>query len=276
MSAPSGLHAVLDDLADYLRHEIDEGRLRTEMDPAISNALSGAAPAQAPMKTPIKTPAIKPSVASTEAPTPPVAPRPQPPVAAGDPRLKSISDRIASCRQCGLCQGRTNTVPGQGHPQPEIAFIGEGPGAEEDAQGLPFVGRSGQLLTRMIIAMGLTREEVWIGNIVKCRPPDNRVPLPEEMQACLPYLKEQLAILKPKAIVCLGATAVKGLLKAETGITKLRGQWQRFEGIDVMPTFHPAYLLRNPPAKKEAWEDLQAVLKHLGKPIPAIKSPGDA
>ena len=146
--------------------------------------------------------------------------------------------------------------------------MGEGPGADEDRQGL---AGAGKLLTKMMEAMGLTREEVWIGNIVKCRPPGNRVPLPDEMEECLPYLKEQLELLRPKVIVCLGATAVKGLLATTTGITKLRGSWRSFEGIDVMPTFHPAYLLRNPPAKKDAWEDLKEVLRRLGRPIPEVK-----
>ncbi len=182
--------------------------------------------------------------------------------------LKSIADRVAACRLCGLSATRTNTVPGQGHESPEIMFVGEGPGADEDAQGLAFVGRAGKLLTQMIEAMGYQREEVWIGNIVKCRPPNNRKPTMDEMNACLPYLKEQIAFLKPKVIVCLGATAVQGLLNDMTMITKLRGQWRTFEGIDTMPTFHPAYLLRNPPAKREVWTDLKAVLEKLGRPVP--------
>jgi len=137
------------------------------------------------------------------------------------------------------------------------------------------VGRAGQLLTRMIIRMGLTREEVFIGNIVKCRPPGNRAPLPDEMAACLPYLREQVAVLRPKVIVCLGGTAVKGLLNNQTGITRLRGQWQRYEGIDVMPTYHPSYLLRGGGEDKarwwEVWEDLVAVLKKIGREPPPQK-----
>lgn len=184
--------------------------------------------------------------------------------------LKAIATRIAACKKCGLHCTRNKTVPGQGKINPEIMFIGEGPGADEDEQGLAFVGRAGQLLTKIIEAMGLARDEVFIGNIVKCRPPENRAPEPEEMEACIPYLKEQIAILKPAVIVCLGATAVKGLFGVEpNGITKIRGQWRTYEGIDVMPTYHPAYLLRNPPAKKDVWEDMKTVLRHLGKPIPA-------
>ena len=176
------------------------------------------------------------------------------------------------CTQCRLHKGRTRTVPGQGSTAPEIMFIGEGPGYDEDQQGLAFVGRAGQLLTKIIEAMGLTRDEVFIGNIVKCRPPENRKPLPDEMQACLPYLREQIRLLNPKIIVALGATAVQGLLEIETvGITKMRGKWLSYNGIDLMPTYHPAYLLRNPVAKKDVWEDMKAVLAKLGKEPPKRK-----
>ena len=183
-------------------------------------------------------------------------------------QLERIAADVARCTKCSLHKTRTRTVPGQGNSRPDILFIGEAPGADEDQQGLAFVGAAGQLLTKMIRAMGLTREEVFIANILKCRPPNNRPPLPDEMATCMPYLKEQIQALKPKVIVALGATAVKGLLQLETGITRLRGHWHTFEGIDLMPTFHPAYLLRNPPAKKEAWADLQAVLARLGRPVP--------
>jgi len=194
-------------------------------------------------------------------------PRPDP-----APGLDAIAKRVAGCTRCDLHKGRTRTVPGQGNPRPEILFVGEGPGADEDIQGLAFVGRAGQLLTKMIEAMGCKRDDVFIANIVKCRPPENRKPFPDEMAACLPYLKEQIALLKPRVIVALGATAVTGLLGATTtGITRLRGNWQSFEGIDVMPTFHPSYLLRMPSAKHEAWADLQAVLRKLGRPVPAPK-----
>jgi len=188
--------------------------------------------------------------------------------------LAVIAAEIAKCEKCGLHGTRTKTVPGQGIPTPEIMFVGEAPGADEDEQGLAFVGAAGKLLTKMIEAMGLRREDVFIANILKCRPPNNRPPTPEEMQTCMPYLKEQIQVLKPKVIVALGATAVRGLLAVETGITKLRGHWHVFEGIDVMPTFHPAYLLRNPPAKKEAWEDLKAVLRHVGRTPPVVKKGG--
>ncbi|MBN1674515.1 MAG: uracil-DNA glycosylase [Kiritimatiellae bacterium] len=185
--------------------------------------------------------------------------------------LRAIAATIANCRKCPLHEKRTKTVPGQGCVKPDILFVGEAPGADEDQQGVAFVGAAGQLLTRMIEAMGYTREQVFIGNILKCRPPGNRTPLPDEMETCLPYLKAQIALLKPKVIITLGAVAARGLLNAQTGITRLRGRWMAFEGIDVMPTFHPAYLLRNESAKRPAWIDLQEVLKRLGKTPPPRK-----
>ena len=193
------------------------------------------------------------------------------PRATPDPDLDAIAAEIKACTRCALHATRTNTVPGQGNPQPEILFIGEAPGADEDEQGLAFVGRAGQLLTKMIEAMGFRRDEVFIANILKCRPPDNRQPTPEEMAVCIPFLKRQIALLKPRVIVALGATAVKGLLETQTGITKLRGIWQDLDGIPVMPTYHPAYLLRNPPSKKDVWADLQTVLKRLGRTPPPVK-----
>jgi DNA polymerase len=186
--------------------------------------------------------------------------------------LDTIAASVASCTRCLLHKSRTRTVPGQGNRRPEVMFIGEAPGADEDVQGLAFVGRAGQLLTRMIEAMGYTRDDVFIANICKCRPPGNRQPLPDEMAACLPYLRAQISILKPKVIVALGATAAKGLLNTTAGITTLRGSWQSYGGIDLMPTFHPSYLLRVPSKKREAWEDLQEVLRKLGRPIPAKES----
>jgi DNA polymerase len=184
--------------------------------------------------------------------------------------LDKIASVLSTCQRCALGQSRTRAVPGQGNPcNPEVMFIGEAPGVEEDAQGLAFVGAAGQLLTKMIGAMGLSRDQVFIANICKCRPPNNRQPAPDEMQACLPYLQAQLAIIRPKTIVALGASAVKGLLDTQVGITRLRGQWTRYGDVPLMPTFHPAYLLRYPAAKKDTWEDLKAVLKHLGRQVPA-------
>ena len=203
---------------------------------------------------------------------PPAAPAAPVAGAAGSDVMPGIAAEVAVCTLCGLHSTRTNTVPGQGSSNPEIMFVGEAPGADEDAQGQAFVGRAGKLLTKMIQAMGYTREDVFIGNILKCRPPNNRKPMPGEMETCLPYLVRQIAVLKPRVIIALGATAVQGLVDNKTGITRLRGTWLDFEGIRLMPTFHPAYLLRNPSAKKYVWDDLQEVLRYLGRKPPPITS----
>jgi uracil-DNA glycosylase family 4 len=185
-------------------------------------------------------------------------------------RLQALGEEVRPCTRCGLCERRTQTVFARGDGSSGVCFIGEGPGADEDAQGLPFVGKAGQLLDRMIEAMGLSRDEVYVCNIVKCRPPDNRKPEPEEMAACMPYLNEQLDLVEPQVIVALGATAVQGLFGTTEGITRMRGRWKTLRGrIPVMPTFHPAYLLRTPAAKREVWEDLQEVLRKLGRTPPA-------
>lgn len=187
-------------------------------------------------------------------------------------RLAVIAERVAGCTQCGLHATRTKTVFARGNPDAELVFVGEGPGADEDAQGLPFVGKAGQLLDKMITAMGLGQDEIYIANIVKCRPPGNRVPEPQEMATCIPYLHEQLDLVKPKVIVALGGTAVKGLIPGAEGITKIRGTWKVYRGaIPVMPTFHPSYVLRTPTKEVRGmvWSDLQQVLKELGRPVPA-------
>lgn len=178
--------------------------------------------------------------------------------------LENLRNEIGDCKRCKLCEGRTNIVFGVGDEKARLVFVGEGPGANEDEQGEPFVGRAGQLLTKMIVAMGLSREQVYICNVVKCRPPENRDPEPDEIASCEPFLKQQLAIIKPQIVVGLGRYACQTLLKTTTTMSKLRGVWHEYDGIKFMPTFHPAYLLRNPPAKKEVWEDLQAVMKELG------------
>lgn len=182
--------------------------------------------------------------------------------------LERIRLDIGDCRRCRLCEQRNRIVFGSGNPQARLVFVGEGPGADEDAQGLPFVGRAGQLLTQMIDntaakeGMAIRRENVYICNVVKCRPPENRTPLPDEMETCGQFLYRQLMALRPKAVVALGATATKALLDTREGITKIRGQWHKWRDIPVMPTYHPSYLLRpyNQNAKREAWEDLKKVL----------------
>jgi DNA polymerase len=175
---------------------------------------------------------------------------------------------VGECTRCKLAGGRTHLVFGVGDPAAELMFVGEGPGADEDAQGEPFVGKAGQLLTRMIEAMGFRREEVYIANVVKCRPPGNRDPEPDEIAACEPFLQGQIAAVRPKVVVALGRFAVQTLLRDPTPISKQRGRWRDYEGVRLMPTFHPAYLLRNPPEKAKAWQDLQLVMKDLGKVPP--------
>lgn len=177
---------------------------------------------------------------------------------------ETLREAVRTCTLCPLREGRTNTVFGEGDPNADLMFIGEGPGAEEDAQGRPFVGRAGQLLTKMIEAMQFTREEVFIANIVKCRPPGNRVPEKEEAACCVPYLIRQIELIQPKVLVLLGNTSLKHLLD-KTGITRLHGEWLDFRGTAVMPTFHPSFLLRDPRQKRPAWEDLQKVMAKLGK-----------
>ena len=194
-------------------------------------------------------------------------------------RLEALDrEHVRDCHRCGLCEKRSNTVFGAGHADARLVFVGEGPGFDEDRQGIPFVGRAGQLLTRMIAAMGLTREEVYIGNIVKCRPPNNREPAADEVAACTPYLFEQLRIIDPEVIVALGAPAAKTLLATTMSIGRLRGRFHDFElkdpaggfkTIPLMPTYHPAYLLRSPNEKIKVWEDLQQVMERSGLPPPA-------
>jgi uracil-DNA glycosylase family 4 len=172
-----------------------------------------------------------------------------------------LSKQVSLCTQCGLHKERMNAVFGMGNPFAEIMIIGEGPGQEEDKQGLPFVGKSGQLLDKILAACGFNRDEhVYIANIVKCRPPDNRDPLPEERNACLPWLFKQISRIQPKIIILLGSTAVKGLIDPNAKITQLRGKWMEWEGFLVMPTFHPSALLRNPDLKKDAWEDFKLLV----------------
>jgi uracil-DNA glycosylase len=178
--------------------------------------------------------------------------------------LLKIREDIGDCTRCKLHKKRTHIVFADGNPKAELLFVGEGPGADEDATGIPFVGRAGKLLTQMIEAMGLQRKDVYICNVVKCRPPENRQPDPDEVTTCSPYLVRQLEVINPKVIVCLGATAAKTLLETDMGISKFRGQWLDFRGKKLMATYHPAYLLRNPPAKSEVWKDLQKVMAELG------------
>lgn len=177
--------------------------------------------------------------------------------------LEKIAKDVTACRNCSLYKTRTHPVLSDGSPQARLVFVGEAPGRDEDLSGVPFVGRAGQLLTKMIVAMGFRREDVYICNVLKDRPPGNRTPQPEEMEACLPFLERQLEIVHPEVICVMGAVAAKALLGPDLSIGKIRGQVMEYKGFTVVPTFHPAYLLRNPSAKKFVWEDLKKIKKLL-------------
>jgi len=178
--------------------------------------------------------------------------------------LERIREYIGDCTRCKLHKARTNIVFGVGNPKADLVFIGEGPGHDEDVQGEPFVGRAGKLLTQMIEAMGLRRQDVYICNVVKCRPPENRLPERDEITTCSPFLVRQLAVIQPKVICCLGACAAQTLLETNQGISRFRGEWFDYRGAKLIATYHPAYLLRNPNAKGEVWKDLQKVMSVLG------------
>lgn len=181
--------------------------------------------------------------------------------------LRELREAIGDCQRCGLCKGRKNLVFGQGNPDAELMFIGEAPGREEDIQGLPFVGDAGRLLTRLIKRMGFEREGVYIGNIIKCRPPLNRDPQEDEIDTCMPFIKEQIRIISPRVIISLGRVSAQTLVGLKTPISRLRGRFYEFEDTPLMPTFHPAYLLRNPRDKMLVWADAQKVLARLGRPV---------
>jgi uracil-DNA glycosylase len=196
--------------------------------------------------------------------TPPLPPENRLPV------LQTLAAEVAGCRKCPhLAETRTQTVFGVGPPSARLMFVGEAPGADEDRLGEPFVGRAGQLLTDMITkGMGLARQDVYIANVIKCRPPENRNPSPEECAACGPYLEEQISVIRPEFLCLLGRVAVQHLLKTTLSMARLRGKWHRYRGIPTIVTYHPAYLLRNPASKKETWEDLQMLMKAMGLRVP--------
>ncbi|MEN3332387.1 MAG: uracil-DNA glycosylase [Blastocatellia bacterium] len=198
-------------------------------------------------------------------PPEPAAPAAQtlPIIQAQDPSLEAIREDIGECTRCKLHEQRTHIVFGEGDPQARLVFIGEGPGADEDASGRPFVGRAGQLLDKIIAAIGLKRDECYIANVVKCRPPGNRTPERDETATCEQFLFRQLALIQPQVIVALGSPAFQCLLRTKDTITRSRGEWREWNGIKVMPTFHPAYLLRSPDKKREAWDDMKKVRDYL-------------
>ncbi|TWT32987.1 uracil-DNA glycosylase [Blastopirellula retiformator] len=248
--------------------EVSEELLSAEV-PAAQAAVA-AAPVEPP-------PPVEPPKHDTT--VPPTSPEPSPsepptPVASGNPQqqLDQLAAEVAQCVKCEeLACTRTQTVFGVGSPTARICFFGEAPGADEDKQGEPFVGRAGQLLTQIIEACTFKREEVYILNTLKCRPPGNRNPTPEENANCMPYFVRQLEIIQPEYIVCLGKFAAQNLLQSEAAIGRLRGQFHEYNGAKVIATYHPAYLLRNPAAKRDVWEDMKMMLRDMGIPIPGDK-----
>jgi DNA polymerase len=272
-TTPPDCATILASLRDYveqIREEGLEGLSSTAA--AVASPKSAASPSRA---TVAATPAPSPSP-SVGAPTTDASKTPMPTELtylypgleeAGD--LAALREFIGDCTRCKLAPMRTNLVFGVGDPQADLMFIGEAPGADEDLRGEPFVGRAGQLLTDIIErGMGMTRAEVYICNVIKCRPPENRNPEGDEVAACEPFLFRQIDLVRPRVIVGLGTFAVQAVLKIKTPISKLRGNWHEVRGIKMMPTFHPAYLLRNPGDKRLVWSDIQQVMKELGRPIP--------
>jgi uracil-DNA glycosylase family 4 len=265
------LQLVLEDLRRHLAWQAESGeaildeRGRSKAQAAPEPAQHSERPARPPPRAtrPAPPPPAPSTLAASAQDEAPASPALQ---ALGEqPALDEIRRVLGDCRRCKLCGGRKQIVFGVGNPRAELVFVGEGPGAEEDAQGIPFVGAAGQLLTKMIEAMGFGRDDVYICNVVKCRPPGNRNPEPDEIAACEPFLQSQLRALRPKVIVALGKFAAQTLLNESKPITRLRGTWREYQGIPLMPTFHPAYLLRNPADKKLVWSDLQQVMKVFGK-----------
>ena len=304
----SPFHRLLDATIDHLeglqkegvRHvPVSQEALAALARPPERSRTAGTAPARAPVKPEMPAPRQEPlhraeaapdrlapiaaGLGHPSTPAPPPAPTPVPPVvpvvAEAPDRAKAVAElrsRVLVCQKCPhLAASRRNVVFGVGDIYSPLMFVGEAPGADEDQQGEPFVGLAGQLLTKIILAMGFTRETVYIANVLKCRPDTpgqtsgNRKPSAEEMNTCLPYLSEQIKLIQPKVMVALGATAVEGLFGLKGGITKLRGNFHTFQGIPVMLTYHPAYLLRNQAIseKRRVWEDMMAVLEKLGRPI---------
>jgi len=267
---------VSDDLLGATIQYLEELKARGVRTVHVSSEILAGLAAPARVPAPQQPAAFAPSAPPLEAPP---SPRRETAVLTREARLQAIADlraRVVGCVKCPhLVSSRTNVVFGVGNINAELMFVGEAPGADEDRQGEPFVGAAGQLLTRMIQAMGLTRDSVYIANILKCRPDTpgqaygNRKPTPEEMQTCISWLHEQIDIIRPKVLVGLGATAIEGLLGKTAGIMRLRGQWHSYRDIPLMPTYHPAFLLRNQAVseKRKVWEDLLQVMERLGLPI---------
>lgn len=250
---------------------------RRPVDPALlASRLKAKAEEPVAVVEPVPEPVATPALFLEEAAIPPRKPFPAPPQVGGivpaaerEAALRVIQEDIGECTRCELHKGRHKIVFGDGDPSARLMFVGEGPGADEDAQGLPFVGRAGQLLNNMIVAMGLKREEVYIANVVKCRPPGNRTPEPEEAHTCSPFLFRQIDVVRPEMLVALGATAATYLLGQRQPLAGLRGRVHSVRGSRLIVTYHPAYLLRDPRQKKEAWADLQIAMRELGLKLPS-------
>ena len=259
-------------LTEFYRRPINPALVQSQATPVAMEA--GVEEPVAVVQEPITS---QPSEITEEQPIPPRKPIAAPPEpsteiiapATRDEALRLIREDIGDCTRCALHQGRNKIVFADGDPNARLLFVGEGPGADEDAQGLPFVGRAGQLLNNMITAMGLKREEVYIANIVKCRPPGNRTPEPEEANTCSPFLFRQIDVVRPEVIVALGATAATYLLGQRQPLAGLRGRVHPFRGARLIVTYHPAFLLRDPRQKKEAWADLQIAMRELGLKPPS-------
>jgi len=262
-------------LAPFYRHPAARAEARSESLVTAAAAPSSSEETTLPNNSRNPQPAPPPTVASAAKSFPPASAGPSLFEASHrivDDTLLKIREDLGDCTRCKLHRTRNQIVFGDGSPQAQLVFVGEGPGADEDAQGLPFVGRAGKLLTQMIEAMGLTRRDVYICNVVKCRPPENRTPEKDEVATCSPYLFRQLDVLKPRVIVCLGSVAAQTLLETNRGISHFRGEWMNFRGYKLLATYHPAYLLRNPGAKGEVWKDLQKVMAELGLAVRKTKA----
>jgi DNA polymerase len=253
--------------------DIDEGLIASSALAELSDPIpvSSTAPADSIFANPtLEESTIPRRTLVSDQPVPPlVSFGPVLPAAQRSAALAAVRDLIGECQRCQLAQGRNKIVFADGDPNAQIMFVGEGPGADEDAQGLPFVGRAGQLLNNMIAAMGLKREQVYIANIVKCRPPQNRKPEPGEANTCMPFLERQIEIVRSRVLVALGATAAAYLLGMRGSIASMRGRIHDYRGIQTVVTYHPAFLLRDPTQKKEAWKDLQMAMSALGIKAPS-------
>jgi len=267
MPSPQIFQEIVRDTLALVKQHAKRGVI--ELSPEVAARLTafearpeaGAPPAEsAAAVTPAETPPMAPAAAETG------------PADEYAEALAEVAGVVRQCTKCGLSQTRTNTVFGQGNPRAQLVFVGEAPGADEDRQGLPFVGRAGQLLTDIIVkGMQVRREDVYICNVLKCRPPENRDPNPEEVYHCEPYLLQQLDILRPKVICALGRIAAQTLLKTNASTSQMRGKWHNYHGIPLRVTYHPAYLLRSPGEKRKTWEDVQEIMKLLeGKIAPDI------